>query len=105
MGLTTSQRFLSLLSLSSHRPLPSLNLSLEEEVASWLDLLGVLTSLGHAGVGAPVLCARCGRRFAVLKRVGGQACALVVLLGVNMCQICPVREFIQVKHSPSQGVD
>lgn len=55
-------------------------------MASWLDLLGVLTSLGHTGVGAPVLCARCARRSAVLKGVGGQACALVVLLGVNMCQ-------------------
>lgn len=40
----------SLLSPSSHHPLPSLNLSLEEEVASWLDLLGVLASLDHTGV-------------------------------------------------------
>lgn len=45
-----SKGVLSLLSLSSHHPLPSLNLSLEEEVASWLDLLGVLTSLDHTGV-------------------------------------------------------
>lgn len=49
-----SKGFLCLLSLSSHRPLPSLILSLEEEVeeevARWLDLLGVLTSLGHNGV-------------------------------------------------------
>lgn len=44
-----SKGFLSLLSLSSHRPSPSLHLSLEEEVARWLDLLGVLTSLDHTG--------------------------------------------------------
>lgn len=74
-----SKGFLALLSLSSHRPPPSLSLSLEEEVASGLDLLGVLTSLDHTGGRAPGLCARCARKVHSPQKGGGRACALVAL--------------------------
>lgn len=51
MGFAAFQRDLvPLLNLSSSHLLPSLNLSLEKEVASRLGLLGVLASLDHTGV-------------------------------------------------------